>query len=87
MIDLMNNGNHDCKIPCPFCAEYEHVKEALSGAAIYEGQSALDILQLLVSELKMWRAKDEFDKRTKLAIAQMVEQKLKNGFQMDGEIS
>lgn len=83
MIDLMNNGHNGHQIPCPSCADYAHVKEALSGAAIYEGQPPLDILQILVAELKMWRAKDEFDRRTKLAITQMVEQKLKNGFQMD----
>ena len=83
MIDLMNNGHNGHKIPCPSCEEYDHIKEALSGAAIYDDQPALDVLHILVTELKMWRAKDEFDRRTKLAITQMIELKLKNGFQMD----
>ena len=93
MIDFMNDGlngsngkNNDSYIPCPACADYEHVKEALSGAALYTGQDPLEILHILVAELKMWRSKDELDKRTKAAIGQMVEQKIKNGFQVDSEI-
>jgi hypothetical protein len=90
MIDnLLNgsNGNHDSHIPCPFCAEYSVIKECLTEAAIYDGQSSLDVLQILVAELKMWRAKDDYEKKTKAAIAAMVEQKIKNGFQVGGEIS
>jgi hypothetical protein len=87
MIDLINGSNGNNKnepyIPCPACAECEGLKQALSEAAIYSGQPILDVLQILVSELKMWRAKDEFERRTKIAITQMVEQKLKNGLQMD----
>lgn len=50
----------------------------LNDMAIYDGEPPLMTLSMLISEVKMWRAKDEYDKKAKLVINAAVAKKLQD---------
>jgi hypothetical protein len=84
MIDLMNNDS------CPSCNELAVIHESLKSHAIYDGEPPLLTLSMLLSEVKMWRAKDDYDKKLKLVVSSGFLKQLKeneNGIQMDSPIS
>ena len=66
MINLMNglNGSNDKEnyIPCPSCAELESIKEIISDYQTFDNESPAVTIDLLVSEVKMWRAKDSYER-------------------------
>lgn len=81
MIDLMNND----KIPAPVSSDV--MVEMLSEMAIYDGESPILTLSALISEVKMWRAKDEFERKRKAIMGSAIIKNLENhGFKVDGEI-
>ena len=87
MIDLMNNGlnGKDNYIPCPSCSQLEEIKQLLAEYQTFEGESPIISIDLLISEVKMWRAKDGYERKLKSTmIANMVKKLGNQGFEIDG---
>jgi hypothetical protein len=89
MINLMNglNGSNGKEgyIPCPACAELESIKEVIEGYATFDNESPAVTIDLLVSEVKMWRAKEAYERKLKSTlIASTVKKMQAEGFQIDG---
>jgi hypothetical protein len=79
MIDLMND-----EIPAPMAND--PIIAMLNDIAVYDGEPPLMVLSSLISEVKMWRAKDEYDKKMKMVMsAAIVKQLEKNGIEIDNE--
>ena len=89
MIDLVNalngsNGNEDY-IPCPACAELESIKSVISDYQTFDNESPSVTIDLLVSEVKMWRAKEVYERKLKSTLIASTVKKLQaEGFQIDG---
>jgi len=86
MINLMNslNGKEDY-IPCPSCAELASIKEIIEGYSTFDNESPSITIDLLVSEVKMWRAKDSYERKLKSTlIASTIMKMEQQGFQIDG---
>jgi hypothetical protein len=86
MINLMNslNGKEDY-IPCPSCAELASIKEIIEGYATFDDESPSITIDLLVSEVKMWRAKDSYERKLKSTlIASTIKKMQAEGLQIDG---
>jgi hypothetical protein len=89
MINLMNslNGSNGKEpyIPCPSCSELESIKEVIEGYATFDNESPAVTIDLLVSEVKMWRAKEAYERKLKSTlIASTVKKLAAEGFQIDG---
>lgn len=79
MIDLMKD-----EIPAPMAND--PIIAMLNDIAIYDGEPPIMVLSSLISEVKMWRAKDEYDKKMKMVMsAAIVKQLEKNGIEIDNE--
>jgi hypothetical protein len=89
MIDLMNalnggNGKEDY-IPCPSCAELASIKEVIEGYSTFDNESPAVTIDLLVSEVKMWRSKEAYERKLKSTLIASTVKKLQaEGFQIDG---
>jgi hypothetical protein len=85
MIDLMNNGlNGKEYIPCPSCSQLEEIKQLLSEYQTFEGESPIISIDLLISEVKMWRSKESYERKLKSTMISSMVKKLENkGFQVD----
>jgi len=86
MINLMNglNGKEDY-IPCPSCAELASIKEIIEGYATFDNESPSITIDLLVSEVKMWRTKEAYERKLKSTlIASTIKKMEQQGFQIDG---
>jgi hypothetical protein len=86
MINLMNslNGKEDY-IPCPSCAELASIKEIIEGYATFDNESPAVTIDLLVSEVKMWRAKEAYERKLKSTlIASTIKKMQAEGLQIDG---
>jgi hypothetical protein len=86
MINLMNglNGKEDY-IPCPSCTELASIKEVIEGYSTFDNESPAVTIDLLVSEVKMWRAKEAYERKLKSTlIASTVKKMQAEGFQIDG---
>jgi hypothetical protein len=78
------NGKEDY-IPCPSCAELESIKEIVEGYATFDDESPSITIDLLVSEVKMWRAKDSYERKLKSTlIASTIKKMQAEGLQIDG---
>mgnify|MGYP000013866686 CR=1 FL=1 len=86
MINLMNNGlNGEEYIPCPSCGQLEEIKQLLSEYQTFEGESPIISIDLLISEVKMWRSKDSYERKLKSTmISNMVKKLESQGFEIDG---
>jgi hypothetical protein len=89
MIDLMNglNGSNGKEeyIPCPSCSQLAEIKQLLSEYQTFDGESPIISIDLLISEVKMWRAKDSYERKLKSTmIANMVKKLENQGFEVDG---
>ncbi len=86
MIDLMNNGlNGKEYVPCPSCSQLEEIKQLLAEYQTFEGESPIISIDLLISEVKMWRSKDSYERKLKSTmIANMVKKLENQGFEVDG---
>lgn len=79
MIDLMKD-----EIPAPMAND--PIIAMLNDMAIYDGEPPLMVLSHLISEVKMWRAKDEYDKKMKMVMSSAIlKQFEKNGIEIDDE--
>ena len=88
MIDLVNqlNGDKEPYIPCPACSELETIKSVISEYQTFGNESPSVTIDLLVSEVKMWRAKDSYERKLKSTLIASTMKKLKqDGFQFDDE--
>jgi len=86
MIDLMNgiNGNGSNYIPCPSCDQLAEIKQLISAYSTFEGESPIISIDLLISEVKMWRAKDAYERKLKnTVVSNMIKNMEQNGFKMD----
>jgi hypothetical protein len=79
MIDLMND-----EIPAPMAND--PIIAMLNDIAIYDGEPPLMVLSSLISEVKMWRAKDEYDRKMKMVMSNAIIKQLeKNGIQIEDD--
>jgi len=79
MIDLMND-----EIPAPMATD--PIIAMLNDMAVYDGEPPLMVLSCLISEVKMWRAKDEHDRKSKMVMTAAITKQLeKNGIQFEGD--
>jgi len=86
MINLMGelNGNGDY-IPCPSCSELASIKEVIEGYATFDNESPAVTIDLLVSEVKMWRSKENYERKLKSTlIASTIKKMEAGGLQIDG---
>ena len=68
MIDLMNslNGSNGSEsVPCPSCAELKAIREILNEYQTFDNESPSVTIDLLVSEVKMWRTKESYERKLK----------------------
>lgn len=80
----MDNLNGS-SIPCPACAELSSIKEIIEGYSTFDNESPAVTIDLLVSEVKMWRAKDSYERKLKSTLIASTVKKLQaEGFQIDG---
>ena len=78
------NGKEDY-IPCPSCAELASIKEIIEGYSTFDNESPAITVDLLVSEVKMWRTKDSYERKLKSTlIASTIKKMEQQGFQIDG---
>ena len=91
MIDLMNalNGsNGNDSIPCPSCAELKTIQDIISGYATFDNEAPSVTIDLLVSEVKMWRAKESYERKLKSTlIASTIKQMEAQGLEIDGDFN
>lgn len=71
MIDLMND-----EIPAPMATD--PIIAMLNDMAVYDGEPPLMVLSCLISEVKMWRAKDEHDRKSKMVMVAAISKQLEN---------
>jgi hypothetical protein len=86
MIDLMNNGLNGSSdhIPCPACSQLDEIKQLLSEYQTFTGENPIVSIDLLISEVKMWRSKDSYERKLKTSmISNMVKSMEKQGLQID----
>jgi hypothetical protein len=57
--------------------ELATMHEYLKDYAIYDGEPPLLSLSMLLSEVKMWRSKDEYDKKMKLVMGNAIFKQIK----------
>jgi hypothetical protein len=88
MIDLMNslNGsNGNGSISCPSCSELATIQDIISDYQTFDNESPSITIDLLISEVKMWRAKDSYERKLKSTlIASTVKKLAQQGFQING---
>jgi hypothetical protein len=78
------NGKEDY-IPCPSCAELASIKEIIEGYATFDNESPSITIDLLVSEVKMWRSKEAYERKLKSTlIASTIKKMQAEGLQIDG---
>lgn len=90
MISLMDgiNGSNgkddDSYIPCPACSQLDEIKELMAEYSAFQGESLSTTIDLMLSEVRMWRAKDAYERKLKTAmIGGMVKKLQDDGFQVD----
>ena len=69
---------------CPSCAELAVIHESLKACSIYDGEPPLLTLSMLLSEVKMWRAKDEYDKKLKVIMGNAILKQINGDDEDDG---
>jgi type VI protein secretion system component VasK len=86
MIDLLNgsNGKEDY-IPCPSCNQLNEIKQLIAEYQTFEGESPIISIDLLISEVKMWRSKESYERKLKSTMISNMVKKMENqGIQIDG---
>lgn len=92
MIDLVNslNGSNGKEpyIPCPSCSELESIKQIVSGYSTFDNEAPSVTIDLLVSEVKMWRAKDSYERKLKSTlIASTIKKMQAEGLDINGDFN
>ena len=79
-----SNGKEDY-IPCPACSELASIKKVIEGHSTFDNESPAVTIDLLVSEVKMWRSKEAYERKLKSTLIASTVKKLQaEGFQIDG---
>jgi uncharacterized Zn finger protein (UPF0148 family) len=78
MIDFLNGSNGKDHIPCPSCGELAKIKQLISTYQPLEEQNPISSVDLLISEVKMWRAKDTYEQKFKTTMISNIIKKLEN---------
>jgi hypothetical protein len=85
MIDLINGSNGKEYVPCPSCSQLNEIKQLISEYQTFEEESPIISIDLLISEVKMWRAKDSYERKLKSTmVANMIKKMESEGIQIDG---
>jgi hypothetical protein len=85
MIDLLNGSNGKEYVPCPSCTQLAEIKQLIAEYQTFEGESPIISIDLLISEVKMWRSKENYERKLKSTmIANMVKKMENQGFEIDG---
>jgi len=82
MIDLLNgsSGKH-----CPSCEQLNEIKQLIAEYQTFEGESPIISIDLLISEVKMWRSKESYERKLKSTMISNMVKKMENqGIQIDG---
>jgi len=92
MINLMNglNGSSENEpyIPCPSCSELESIKQIISDYSTFDNEAPSVTIDLLMSEVKMWRAKDSYERKLKSTlIASTIKKMQAQGLDIDGDFN
>ena len=92
MIDLVNelNGSNGKEpyIPCPSCSELESIKQIISDYSTFDNEAPSVTIDLLMSEVKMWRAKDSYERKLKSTlIASTIKKMQAQGLDIDGDFN
>jgi hypothetical protein len=83
MIDLLNETNG--YIPCPSCSQLNEIKQLIAEYQTFEGESPIISIDLLISEVKMWRSKDGYERKLKSTMISNMVKKMENqGIKIDG---
>ena len=94
MIDLMNNGLNGSNgkegdgdfVPCPACSQLAEIKQLIAEYQTFQSESPIITIDLMLSELKMWRSKDAYERKLKTSmISGMVKNLQDHGFEVDDE--
>lgn len=79
-----SNGNEPY-VPCPSCSELESIKQIISDYSTFDNESPSVTIDLLVSEVKMWRAKDSYERKLKSTlIASTIKKMQAEGLDING---
>lgn len=79
MIDLLNtNGTEDSKIPCPFCRRIIEICAMVEEFSSFPlGDNPIPAIDLMAAELRMWRAKETYEKKLKANLMEGIASKMK----------
>ena len=81
MIDLLNGSSGN---KCPSCSQLNEIKQLLAEYQTFENESPIISIDLLISEVKMWRSKEAYERKLKSTMISSMVKKLENkGFQID----
>jgi hypothetical protein len=76
------NGEY---IPCPSCAQLAEIKQLITEYQTFESESPIISIDLLISEVKMWRSKEAYERKLKSSMISSLVKKMENqGMQIDG---
>jgi type VI protein secretion system component VasK len=82
MIDLLNGSSGK---QCPSCSQLNEIKQLIAEYQTFEGESPIISIDLLISEVKMWRSKEAYERKLKSTMISNMVKKLENqGVQIDG---
>jgi type VI protein secretion system component VasK len=78
MIDLLNGSNGEDYMPCPSCNQLNEIKQLIAEYQTFEGESPIISIDLLISEVKMWRSKESYERKLKSTMISNMVKKLEN---------
>jgi hypothetical protein len=82
MIDLLNGSSGN---KCPSCEQLNEIKQLISEYQTFEGESPIISIDLLISEVKMWRSKESYERKLKSTMISNMVKKMENQeIQIDG---
>lgn len=89
MIDFINGSNkgneEDDYSSCPNCSEIAAIKQVISDYQMFDTESCAVTIDMLVSEVKMWRAKDSYERKLKANLISSTIKKMEaQGFKING---
>lgn len=89
MINFMegpNGNNEEGEYDnCPHCNEVKAISEVLSEYQTFDTETCAATIDLLISEVKMWRAKDSYEKKLRTTMISATVKKMEAlGFKING---
>lgn len=88
MNGLNGSNGKENYIPCPSCSELESIKQIISDYSTFDNEAPSVTIDLLVSEVKMWRAKDSYERKLKSTlIASTIKKMQAQGLDIDGDFN